>query len=152
MATNEKGKSKYLCDTAFNHRIGIRIMRVDGSEVDLTRRGAIVYQYTHAKLVKSIVKFNALLADTAKRKRGKAGERFPSAERIAKRAAKAARRGTRPRTNTAKVEAAMAKLAEVRTSRIHRTEQRDAARAKAQVARKQKIVAILRRSAPAPSP
>ena len=69
MATNEKGKSKYLCDTAFNHRIGIRIMRVDGSEVDLTRRGAIVYQYTHAKLVKSIVKFNALLADTAKRKR-----------------------------------------------------------------------------------
>ena len=142
MATNEKGKSKYLCDTAFKHRMGIRIMGADGSEVDLTRRGAIIYQYTHAKLVKSIVKFNALLSATAKRKRGKAGERFPSAERLAKRAAKAARRGTRPRTNTAKVEAAQARLAEVCTSRIHRTEQRDAARAKAH-ARKLQIVAIL---------
>eukprot|EP00966_Prymnesium_polylepis_P059755 1386151-Prymnesium_polylepis.1 len=71
MATNEEGKSKYLCDTAFKHRIGLRIMRVDGSEVDLSRRGAIIYQYTQAKLVKSIVKFNALLPDMAKRKRGK---------------------------------------------------------------------------------
>jgi hypothetical protein len=143
MATNEKGKSKYLCDTAFNNRMGIRIMRADGSEVDLTWRGAIIYQYTHAKLVKSIVKFNALLPATAKRKRGKSGERFPSAERLAKRAAKAAWRGTRPRTNTAKVEAAQAKIAEVNASKIHRTlQQRNATRAKAH-ARKQQIVAIL---------
>ena len=127
---NERGKPKYLCDTAFGKRKAITILHTDGSEVKLTWRGALVYQYTQAKLKASIKKFNTLLAADAKRKRGRAQERFPTEEAQAKRAAKEAKRGTRPRTNTAQVTQANEKLTKALASKQHRTEQRDAARAK----------------------
>jgi hypothetical protein len=133
MPINANGKSKYLCDTAFAKRMSIRIIHDDGSEVELSWRGALVYTYTQAMLVKTIKKLNSLLADVpgGKRKRGKRTERFVTAERLAKRAAKAAKSGSRPRTNTAQLHAAQAKLEAAISSKEHRTAQRDAARAKA---------------------
>ena len=130
MIEKEAGKSKYLCDGAFKKRKAITIIHSDGSEVKLTWRGAIVYQYTHAKLIKSIKKFNTLLAPEAKRKRGRAAERFPTEATAAKRADKVAKKGSRPRTNTAKVKQAQQLLGEAQASKRHRTEQRNAARAK----------------------
>jgi hypothetical protein len=100
-----------------------------------------LYQYTQAKLVKSVKKFNALLPESAKRKRGKSKERFPTQTKRTKHAAKAAKKGSRPRTNTAKVEALTAELQELKGSRQHRTVQRDHARATSHV-RKQRLAAI----------
>ena len=143
MVTKEgSDKSKYLDDDAFKHRtMGIDILLADGSKVTLTWRGAMLYKYTQAKLVQSVKKLNAMLPASAKRKRGKSKQRFPTQTRLAKRDAKAAKKGSRPRTNTAKVEAMKAELQEVKESREHRTEQRDEARTKSH-ARKQQLAAV----------
>ena len=131
IAKNERGKSKYLCDYALEAGLAGQFLARDNELVQLSALGAALYHYTFAQLVKTIKKLNSLLPKEAQRAKGKAPERWPSAIRAEKRAAKAARKGSRPRTNTQKVEEANEKLKGAIKSRTHRTEQRDASREKA---------------------
>ena len=135
-AKNEKGKSKYLCDYAFESGRGGQVHAKDNQQVTLSSLGATLYNYTYAQLVKTIKKLNSLLPAEAQRSKGRAKERWPSQTRVQQRAAKAAKKGSRPRTNTQRVKEAKEKLASMTESRIHRTQQRDASRDKAKARKK----------------